>query len=40
MNKLGIDKFSISLVENYPCTNKTELRRREGEFIQRTRNIE
>ena len=32
MNTLGIDKFSISLVENYPCTNKTELRRREGEM--------
>ena len=31
MNKLGIEKFSISLVENYPCTNKTELFRREGE---------
>jgi hypothetical protein len=30
---LGFDKFSISLVENYPCTNKTELRRREGELI-------
>jgi hypothetical protein len=33
MKELGFDKFSISLVENYPCTNKTELRRREGEFI-------
>jgi hypothetical protein len=33
INDLGFDKFSISLVENYPCTNKTELRRREGEFI-------
>jgi len=33
MTNIGIDKFSISLVENYPCTNKTELLRREGEFI-------
>ena len=33
INDLGFDKFSISLVENYPCTNKTELRRREGELI-------
>jgi hypothetical protein len=32
MNELGIDKFSISLVENYPCTNKSELFRREGEL--------
>ena len=30
MINLGIDKFSISLVENYPCTNKTELNCREG----------
>jgi hypothetical protein len=33
MNKLGIDKFSISLVENYPCTNKNELLIKEGKFI-------
>jgi hypothetical protein len=33
MTKIGIDKFSISLIEDYPCTNKSELRRREGEFI-------
>ena len=32
MTKIGIDKFSISLVENYPCTNKSELFRREGEL--------
>ena len=33
MNSLGIDKFCISLIEDYPCTNKTELCRREGELI-------
>ena len=33
MSNLGVDKFSISLVENYPCTNKSELLRREGELI-------
>jgi len=33
INDLGFDKFSISLVENYPCTNKSELLRREGELI-------
>jgi group I intron endonuclease len=32
-NKLGIDKFCISLIEDYPCNNKTELRCREGVFI-------
>jgi len=33
MIDIGTDKFSISLVENYPCTNKTELLRRENEYI-------
>jgi len=33
INDLGFDKFCISLIEDYPCTNKTELRRREGELI-------
>jgi len=41
INDLGFDKFSISLVEIYPCTNKTELRCREGVLIreQGTLNI-
>ena len=33
MVKLGIDRFCISLIEEYPCDNKTELRVREGHFI-------
>jgi hypothetical protein len=33
MTELGNDKFSISLIEAYPCTNHTELLRKEGEYI-------
>jgi glucan phosphorylase len=33
MIELGTDKFSISLIEDYPCTNHTELFRKEGEYI-------
>jgi hypothetical protein len=33
MVKLGIDRFCITLIEDYPCSNKTELRQREGKFI-------
>jgi len=33
MKKLGKDKFCISLIENYPCTNRTELLCREGQLI-------
>jgi group I intron endonuclease len=32
MTELGTDKFSISLIEAYPCTNHTELFRKEGEY--------
>ena len=33
MNELGIDKFYIELIENYPCESKEELCKREGHFI-------
>lgn len=33
MNEIGIDKFYIELIENYPCNNKEELFVREGYFI-------
>ncbi len=33
MNELGVDKFYIELIENFPCGNKEELRQREGHFI-------
>lgn len=31
--KLGIDKFYIELIENYPCNSVEELRQREGHWI-------
>ena len=33
MNDLGIDKFYIELIEEYPCENVEQLRRHEGEII-------
>ena len=33
MLELGRDKFCISLIEDYPCNNRTELLCREGQFI-------
>lgn len=33
VNKLGFDRFCITLIEDYPCNNRTELRAREGVFI-------
>ena len=33
MRELGIDVFSIELVENYPCKNREELRKREGFWV-------
>eukprot|EP00960_Hanusia_phi_P054131 762551-Hanusia_phi.AAC.2 len=33
MDELGVDRFCISLVEAYSCSNKTELRLREGHWI-------
>ena len=31
--ELGVEKFYIELVENYPCNSQEELNRREGHFI-------
>jgi len=31
--KYGYDNCYIELLENYPCENKTELRKREGEYM-------
>jgi len=33
MTALGKDKFHIELIEDYPCNNKEQLRKREGHFI-------
>ena len=33
MRELGMDVFSIELVENYPCKNREELRKREGFWV-------
>jgi hypothetical protein len=33
MNELGSDQFYIDLVEEYPCMNKDQLRKKEGEYI-------
>jgi hypothetical protein len=33
MNEIGIAKFHIELIEEYPCDNKEQLRKREGHFI-------
>ena len=33
MNEIGIDNFYIELLEEYPCNNLEQLRKREGETI-------
>jgi len=33
MNEIGIDKFTIELIELYPCDNVDELRKREQYYI-------
>ena len=33
MNELGINNFYIELIENFPCDNIEQLRKREGEVI-------
>ena len=33
MVDVGLDKFYIELIENYPCDNREELRKREGFYI-------
>jgi hypothetical protein len=39
MNELGIDNFYIELYENYSCSSKEELNRREGEIIRDIGNL-
>ena len=33
MNEVGVSKFHIELIEDYPCDNKDQLRKREGYYI-------
>ncbi len=33
MNEIGFDRFRIQLIEDYPCSDKYELRQREGYWI-------
>jgi len=35
MNELGSDQFYIELIEEYPCDNLEQLRKREGKFIKK-----
>jgi len=35
MNKIGIDKFHIELIENYPCNSNDEICKREGYWIRK-----
>ena len=37
-DKYGIDKCSIQLIEEFPCSNKSELNKREGQVIRQMRN--
>ena len=39
MIELGIDKFYIELIEEYPCDNVEQLRRREGEIIRELKPV-
>ena len=33
MNEIGFNRFRIQLIENYPCSDKYEMRQKEGEYI-------
>ena len=33
LNEIGIDRFRIELIEDYPCEDKYQLRQREGHYI-------
>jgi hypothetical protein len=33
INEIGFNRFRIELIEDYPCTDKYQLRQREGHFI-------
>ena len=35
MNELGVENFYIELIEEYPCENIEQLRRKEGEWIRK-----
>ena len=39
MKELGKECFYIELLENYPCSNKEELRAREGHYIRKMGNL-
>ena len=39
MRELGKENFYIELLENYPCSNKEELRAREGHYIRQMGNL-
>jgi hypothetical protein len=35
MNEIGFNRFRIQLLENYPCSDKYEMRQKEGEYIRK-----
>ena len=39
MKQLGVEHFYIELIEKYPCTDKEQLRKREGHFIREMGNL-
>ena len=39
MNDLGVERFRIELVEDFPCENREQLRKREGYFIRQLGNL-
>jgi hypothetical protein len=39
MLNLGIDKFKIELIENFPCDRKEDLERREGYYIKKLNTL-
>ena len=39
IHDIGIDKFFIQLLEEYPCDNIEQLRKREGEYIQELKPV-
>ena len=39
MNEIGIENFYIELIEEYPCENIEQLRRKEGEWIRKVSTL-
>ena len=39
MREIGVENFYIELIENYPCENVEQLRKREGEWIRQVGTI-